>query len=146
MRRHRQTRRRVAALVAGGMALGVAVAAAQQPRPPADATSVPRVTQEQFRTLLADGKAYVVDVRTAVSYSAGRIPGAVSVPFDEVLGRADEVLSLAGDRTIVTYCSCPSEHTSAEAGLVLIARGGRDVRALVGGYIDWVRAGGQIER
>jgi len=63
-----------------------------------------------------------------------------------VLERVDEVIALAGDRPIVTYCSCPSEHTSAEAGLILMARGAKDVRALVGGYIDWVRGGGKIER
>jgi rhodanese-related sulfurtransferase len=157
MERHRQSRAVVAALLCavigpslraqtGVPAQEPARASAQSRTDRADATSVPRITQDEFRALHADGRAYVVDVRVAVSYVAGRIPGAASVPLDEVLGRADEILALAGDRTIVTYCSCPSEHTSAQAGLILLARGGKDVRALVGGYIDWVRNGGKIER
>lgn len=149
------------ALALVGLALGVSTgvvvasgavagAAAQDPVAPPqvaqDASTVPRISQDDFKAQLAEGKVYVVDVRTAVSFVAGHIPGAVSVPLDEVLGRADEAITLAGARTIVTYCSCPSEHTAAEAGLIFIARGSRTVRALQGGYIDWVRNGGKIER
>jgi rhodanese-related sulfurtransferase len=143
MRGHRRF-----AVLAALVLLGLTPMFAQNAAPPPDASSVPRITQEEFRKLLADtvGAPYVVDVRSAVSYVSGHIPGAVNVPLDEVLGRADQVLMLAGDRTIVTYCSCPSEHTSAEAGLILMARGGKKVHALVGGYVDWVRNGGTVER
>jgi rhodanese-related sulfurtransferase len=127
-------------------ALAGGAAGAQQQGAAPDASTVPRITQEAFRPLHAEEQAYVVDVRVAVSYVTGRIPGAVNVPLDEMLGRADEVIALAGDRPIVTYCSCPSEHSAAEAGLILLARGAKDVRALVGGYVAWVRGGGKIER
>jgi rhodanese-related sulfurtransferase len=162
MRVSRQPRTFPRALALVSLALGgavgvvvacgaVAAAGAQEPAalPPAasqDASTVPRISQDEFKAQLAEGKVYVVDVRTAVSFVAGHIPGAVNVPLDEVLGRADEAITLAGTRAIVTYCSCPSEHTAAEAGLIFIARGSRTVRALQGGYIDWVRGGGKIER
>ena len=155
MRRPDQRLRRtigVAVITLAALAVQAAVEAvqaaaeAQQQGAAPDASTVPRITQEAFRPLHAEEQAYVVDVRVAVSYVTGRIPGAVNAPLDEMLGRADEIIALAGDRPIVTYCSCPSEHSAAEAGLILLARGAKDVRALVGGYIAWVRAGGKIER
>lgn len=148
MQRRRQSSGRLAAVCLAAV-LGVGTTGHAQPpsqKASADPSSVPRVSQADFRAMVVAGKAYVVDVRAAVSFVAGHIPGAVSVPYDEMLGRADDVLVLAGDRTVVAYCACPSEHTAAEAALILLARGGRDVRALQGGYIDWVRGGGRIER
>lgn len=132
-----------------GLALalaGLGLRAQSSSQTPTDPLAVPRISQADFKALLATGDAYVVDVRSAVTYAAGHIPGAVSVPYDEMLDRADDVLERAGKRAVVTYCSCPSEHTAAEAGLILMARGGKDVRALQGGYIDWVRGGGVVER
>lgn len=135
----------VAAMALGGFARTVS-AVVQRPAALPDASAVPRISQDEFQALVTDRNVFVVDVRTAVSFVAGHIPGAVSVPLDEVLGRADEIITLAGDKVIVTYCSCPSEHTAAEAGLILIARGRKNVRALTGGYVDWVRRGGRVER
>lgn len=139
-------RRQLAALVVA-IAFGApSLAAGQTSAVPPDASSVPRVSQDDFRQLVAARKVFVVDVRTAVSFMMGHIPDAVSVPLDEVHGRADEILTLAGDKAIVTYCSCPDEHTAAEAGLMLIARRKGNVLALAGGYIDWVRRRGRVER
>ena len=60
--------------------------------------------------------------------------------------RVGDIRKKAGRRPIVTYCSCPSEHSAAEAGLVLYGHDVKNVRALVGGYIEWVRSGGAVER
>jgi rhodanese-related sulfurtransferase len=88
----------------------------------------------------------VVDVRNALAFEAGRIPGAVHLPLSDVNRRAADLIKQARDRPIVTYCSCPAENSSAEAGWLLLKHGARDVRALVGGYVDWARNGGKIER
>jgi rhodanese-related sulfurtransferase len=118
----------------------------QQPAGPPDPQTVPRITLEAFRPLQAASKVLVVDVRDGLAFAGGHIPGALNVPLPEVERRVDEIRRQAASRPIVLYCSCPSEHSSAEAGLILQAHHVSDVRALVGGYIDWVKTGGAVER
>lgn len=129
--------------------IGAAVAApvvAQQAAPPQDSSAVVRLSQEDFRKLHTSEAALVIDVRDAIAYAGGRIPGAIHVPLLDIDRRAADVIKQAKGRTIVAYCSCPAEHSSAEAGWLLMKHGARDVRALVGGYIEWARSGGKIER
>lgn len=61
-----------------------------------------RITTAELKDLIDKGQAYVVDVRTEASYKAGRIKGAVFIPYKEVGNRIKE---LPRDKTIVTYCS-----------------------------------------
>jgi 3-mercaptopyruvate sulfurtransferase SseA len=62
-----------------------------------------RITQEEFRKLLAARAVTVVDVRDAGAFSAGHIPGALSIPLGSV-EQAAERLRKAG-KPVVTYCS-----------------------------------------
>ena len=68
-----------------------------------DLAAVARISQADFRKALAAGTILVVDVRDTGSYATGHIPGAVSIPLDEVLKHAQE---LKGERKpIVAYCA-----------------------------------------
>ena len=62
----------------------------------------PRITIQELETLIAQGKAYIVDVRTQDSYAAAHIPNAVLIPSSEIVKHIKE---LPRDKTIVTYCS-----------------------------------------
>ena len=138
--------RRVAAV---GIARLLAVsleARAQKPVKLDDPSTIFKITMMGFQPLQADGKVFVIDVRDAIAFEGGRIPGALNVPLDQVEKRVEEVRTKAGGKPIVLYCSCPSEHTSAEAALLLYKHGMKDVRALIGGYTEWVRSGGKVER
>ena len=137
---------RVAAAVIASL-LGVCLEArAQKPVRLDDPSSIYRITMTGFQPLQADGKVFVIDVREAIAFEGGRIPGALNVPLDQVEKRVEEVRTKAAGKPIVLYCSCPSEHTSAEAALILYKHGMKDVRALIGGYTEWVRSGGKVER
>lgn len=71
----------------------------------ADLTKAPRISQEEFKKLRASGPVLVVDVRDADSYKAGHIPGAISIPLDEVAS-PEHVKELKGAaKPIVTYCA-----------------------------------------
>ncbi len=71
------------------------------PRTEAD---VPRVTVEEARLALESGMALIVDVRSAQSYAAGHIEGAVSIPLSQI--EADpESLPLDKGLWIITYCT-----------------------------------------
>ncbi|MFC5503092.1 FAD-dependent oxidoreductase [Lysinimonas soli] len=77
--------------------------------------------------------ALLVDVRTATEHGAGRIPGAVNIPVDELRERIGEV---AG-RDVIVHCQVGQRgHTAAR----LLAQHGVAVRNLDGGYLTW-RAG-----
>ncbi|HET9478316.1 MAG TPA: rhodanese-like domain-containing protein [Pyrinomonadaceae bacterium] len=61
-----------------------------------------RVTIQELESLMKEGKAFVVDVRTQESYDAGHIPGAKLIPSADILNHLKE---LPRDKIIVTYCA-----------------------------------------
>ncbi len=65
--------------------------------------AAPRISQADFKKGLAANSILVLDVRDAVSYANGHIPGAVSMPLDEVKKHVAELK--AERRPIVTYCA-----------------------------------------
>lgn len=140
------TRRFGITLVTSVIAGSAALLAAQQPIDPANPATLPRMSIEDFSKAHAAARVLVVDVRNAASFRVGHIPGAINVPFREVARLVGEVRSKARGRRVVTYCSCPAEHLSAEAAAELFRLGVTDVAALVGGYTEWIAIGGKIER
>lgn len=62
----------------------------------------PRVTTVELETMMKEGKAFVVDVRSQDSYDMGHIPGSKLIPAGEILNHLNE---LPRDKMIVTYCS-----------------------------------------
>ncbi len=63
---------------------------------------VERITTSELRDALEKGTAVVVDVRSAESFKAGHIRGAINIPEPEITRRKDE---LPRDKKIVLYCS-----------------------------------------
>lgn len=61
------------------------------------------ISREELQKRLRTNSLVLVDVLPAESYAAGHIPGAISLPFENLASRAAEVLSnrLA---EIVVYC------------------------------------------
>ena len=108
--------------------------------------SIPRLSLDAFRVHHAAGSVLVVDVRDQLVFSVGHIPGAMSVPLGQIDQRAGEVRTLARQRLVVTYCSCPSEQTALSAAVALWKAGVTNVSVLVGGYPEWVATGGAVEK
>jgi rhodanese-related sulfurtransferase len=73
---------------------GAWASARQQQQVPAD-----RITLEEFKTMLAAGKVFVLDVRYSIDR---KIKGATHITLDQLDARMSE---LPRDREIVTYCS-----------------------------------------
>jgi rhodanese-related sulfurtransferase len=61
----------------------------------------PQVDVESVLAAPADQRPFVVDVRTSQEFSAGRIPGALNIPVDDLRSRLDEI---PHDREIAAYC------------------------------------------
>lgn len=87
------------------------------------------------------GEVTVLDVRPREEYIAGHIPGAVSVPLDELEGY---LADLSSDEEIVAYCRGPYCVLAVQAVEILRAKGFRAVR-LEDGVPDWRRRGFPVE-
>jgi len=86
----------------------------------------------------AHGRGVVVlDVRPPDEYAAGHIPGAVSVPLEEL---EDRLASLPRDIEIVAYCRGPYCLLAPRAVELLRERGFR-ARRLEDGFPEWRLAG-----
>ena len=109
-------------------------AAARRYLGPDDAEQIGR---EELLRRVSAGHAVVLDVRPAMEYAAGHIPGAVSIPLAELAERLDE---LPEDLEVVAYCRGAYCVFSHDAVRFLIAHGRRAVR-LAEGIVEWQAAG-----
>jgi rhodanese-related sulfurtransferase len=75
----------------------------------------------------------LLDVRPTVEYETGHIPGAISIPFDEVESRLAE---LPAGKMIVAYCRGPY-CVYADDVLATLAAQGWEVARLEEGVIEW---------
>jgi rhodanese-related sulfurtransferase/DNA-binding transcriptional ArsR family regulator len=103
----------------------------------AGSAAAERVDRQTLVTRLRSGEAILVDVRPHEEYVAGHIPGAVSIPVEELATRLKE---LAKDREVVAYCRGPYCMLSADA-VRLLARRGYRARRLEDGVLEWRAAG-----
>ncbi len=68
-----------------------------------DLAAVPRISQAEFKELLAENRVLVIDTRDAGSYQQGHVPGAISVPLAEL---GEHLARLKAEkRPIVAYCA-----------------------------------------
>lgn len=65
---------------------------------------VPRITVEDAKAALDSRQAILVDVRSAQSYEASRIAGAISIPMDDIENNINR-LALEKNQWIITYCT-----------------------------------------
>jgi rhodanese-related sulfurtransferase/DNA-binding transcriptional ArsR family regulator len=122
--------------VAGTRSADVAAARAAYLGPEAE-----RVSREELLARAADGSVTVFDVRPSEEYTAGHIPGAVSVPLKELPERLAEV---PPEVELVAYCRGAYCVLAHEAVRALAARG-RRARRLDGGMLEWRLAGLPVE-
>ena len=78
--------------------------ATQPNRVPLTEAEVPRVPLEQAKAAIDSGAAIVVDVRPMESYQAGHIPGAISIPLEDIEANPT-ALKLDKNQWIITYCT-----------------------------------------
>ena len=91
----------------------------------------------------------ILDVRSSESYanSDRRIKGAIHVKVRRLEHRLNfpPLKDVPRDREIIAYCACPSEEASIAAAQILLDNGFKRVRALKGGWQDWLKVNGAVE-
>jgi len=95
------------------------------------------VTREQLQRLAKTSRVTVLDVRPAEEFAAGHIPGAISIPLDELVDRLNE---LPADGQIVAYCRgayCVLAHDAVRQ----LRAANREATRLADGMLEWRLAG-----
>ncbi|HSE58872.1 MAG TPA: VTT domain-containing protein [Nitrospiraceae bacterium] len=102
----------------------------------AELKQAPRITVTEVLERLNTGEAVLfVDLRSAVHrHEVPGIAGAVTMSLADLAGQA---AALPKDGTIVFYCACPRDASSAEATLLLRRLGFEQAWALAGGIEAW---------
>ena len=91
------------------------------------------LTREELLDRVRSGAATVIDVRPAEEYAAGHIPGALSLPLEELESR---LADLPADAEIVAYCrgaNCVFSHDAVR----LLTAHGRPAKRLTDGMLEW---------
>lgn len=99
------------------------------------------VDSDELLRRVRSGEVTIIDVRPREEYSAGHIPGALSIPVDELKARHKE---LPKNREIVAYCRGPYCVMAAEAVELLRKRGFKAQR-MEQGVLDWRARGFRTE-
>jgi len=103
-----------------------------------DRSELETITRAELAERLdRDPPPVVLDVRPAAEFLAGHIPGAISVPPDELAAR---VRWLPSDEDVVAYCRGSFCVFADDAVRAVHRRGGRALR-LEEGFPEWRRAG-----
>jgi rhodanese-related sulfurtransferase len=95
------------------------------------------VTRDELQRLAKTRRVTVLDVRPGEEYTAGHLPGAVSIPLDQL---ADRLHELPDNEQIVAYCRgayCVLAHDAVR----LLTANGRTAARLADGMLEWRLAG-----
>ena len=99
------------------------------------------LTRDELARRLDDNCVVVWDVRPAVEFAAGHVPGAVSVAPGEVRRRLRDA---PADAEVVAYCRGPF-CVYADDAVRELRRSGHQARRLEDGFPEWRRAGLPVE-
>jgi rhodanese-related sulfurtransferase len=109
------------------------------------ASPVGHISRDSLWHKIQAGDDFVlVDALAPISYAAAHLPGAISIPPDDVAARAKRRLPDL-DAEIVVYCSGATCDSSVIVANRLVELGYRNVRHYVGGKQEWVEAGLPLE-
>ena len=106
-----------------------------------DVGEVEDVPREELLRRARSGEVVVLDVRPRHEYAAAHIPGAVSVPVEELEQRLAE---LPADVQVVAYCR-GAYCVLAYDAVRLLTRNGRSAKRLREGMLEWRLAGMPIQ-
>lgn len=108
----------------------------------ADRDEFQPIDSRELLARLDDGDVVVLDVRPHSEFEAGHLPGARSIPIDELESHLKE---LNREQEVIAYCRGPYCLFADEA-VDLLRQHGYRARRLADGLPDWRMAGLPIER
>ena len=92
------------------------------------------ITAQEAKEIMDTQTGYVIlDTRTQEEFEEGHIPGAILIPYDEVMEKAEGILT-DKEQLILVYCRSGRRSKLAAADLVTL--GYTNIQEF-GGIIDW---------
>ena len=92
------------------------------------------ITAEEAKAIMDSEEGYIIlDARTQEEYDQGHIPGAIVISHEEIMEKAEEMLT-DKDQLILVYCR--SGRRSKIAAEALVELGYTNIKEF-GGIIDW---------
>jgi rhodanese-related sulfurtransferase len=122
---------------------------ATPPAPVAAPRNERMISLARFKELMGGGvPLQIIDAREADDFNAGHIPGAISVPPSEFLGKVPDVVNqrLSRDLPMVVYCSGGNCDASKLVAMRLIDLGFIQTYVYEDGFTGWTRAGEAVEK
>ncbi len=110
------------------------------------------IALQETQDLLESGEALFIDSRASREFAAGHIPGALSLPLEEMKGSggseeearkslSPRLLSFSRDKTLVIYCEGGDCQTSLALARLIHDLGFQDIRVFEGGWAEWSALG-----
>lgn len=99
------------------------------------------IARDDLQALVDQGKIMLIDVRPRIEYDSGHLPGAVSLPVDELPARLD---TLPKRKRIVAYCR-GTYCLFADEAVAMLRSAGFDAVRLAGGWPEWLAEGRPAE-
>ncbi len=92
------------------------------------------ITAKEAKEIMDSQKGYVIlDTRTQEEYDESHIPGAILIPYDQILEKAESVLT---DKNQLILVYCRSGRRSKIAAEALVELGYTNIKEF-GGILDW---------
>lgn len=115
------------------------------------------VSLAEVKTLLRDKEVRIFDMRSAINYGKGHLPGATPLPykqrsekkpdFDASLDQVDfKQLPADLNSVLLFYSDGPTGWKSYKAAVLAIRQGYTRIFWFRGGFADWEQSGEPIER
>ncbi|MGB9893700.1 MAG: rhodanese-like domain-containing protein [Candidatus Saccharicenans sp.] len=105
------------------------------------------ITLAETEDLWSNQQAVIVDSRPAFEFKGGHIPGAISVPLEEVKKGNNSLLEkIPRGRLLVIYCEGGDCLTSLNLAKILHDHGFPELRVFSGGWEEWVASGLPVEK
>ncbi len=95
------------------------------------------VARDELQDLLSSDDVVLIDVRPAIEFQHGHIPGALWFSVDELAGRLED---LPREKRIVAYCR-GAFCLFADEAVALLRQHGFDAVRLEGGWPEWLAEG-----
>ena len=91
------------------------------------------LSRDELRALLDDEDVLLLDVRPTAEYETGHLPGAESLPLEQL---PDRLTELPRNRQIVAYCR-GAYCLLADEAVVVLRDNGFDAVRVDGGWLEW---------
>src|SRR5919197_6307882 len=101
------------------------------------------IRRKDVKTLVAQGRAQLVEVLPAPLYRKEHLPHAVNIPLEDLT--AEKTKSLRKDQAVIVYCADFQCDLSARAAWRLESMGFQEVYRYTPGKADWLASGWQTE-